>query len=210
MKRLNLNTMSIYRYPFYIMRHPSDGFFEMKVNKKSSGKVAAIIVSLWILVEVLYRTMSSYDVNPFVFEDVSFLKTAIISFIMYAMVCVANWCFCSLLDGKGKIKEIFIVIAYALLPYVICRFGWVLLSDFFNIDEQILFSYCVTLSGIWSFIIGFFGLKEIHEYSMKKNILAILLTALGVILMMFIGLLFMMLLQSLYIFIVTVVFEALY
>ena len=44
MKRTGFDTMSPYLYPFYIMRHPRDGFLELKANKKGSSIVVAIIV----------------------------------------------------------------------------------------------------------------------------------------------------------------------
>lgn len=202
--------MSIYRYPFHIALHPYDGFAEMKVNKKGSLKVASVIVSCWILVEIFYRTMSCFDVNPFVLESVNFFEEMILNLSMYIMVCAANWCWCSLLDGKGRMKDIFVVVSYALVPYTICRFVCVLLSNLYTIDEQIIFSYCVTLSMIWSVVIAFLGLKEIHEYSAKKTLLSMFLTVLGLLIMLFLGLLLFMLIQQLFDFFLSVFFELRY
>ena len=210
MKRTGFDTMSVYRYPFYIMMHPSDGLSEMKVNKKGSPIVAAIIVLLWLLAELLYRSTTDFDVNPFYNEDVRLFRVAVITIAMYAMVCVSNWCFCTLLEGKGRLKDIAVVIAYALLPYVLTRIGWILMSGLFTADEQIIFSYCVTLAKIWSAVIAFLGLREIHEYSVKKTIVSVFLTILGLLIILFLSLLFIMLMQQLYSFVLTLIFELTY
>lgn len=202
--------MSVYRYPFYIMLHPYDGFLEMKANKKASLKAASLIVLSWIFVENFYRSMTVFDVNPFYFDQISILETTIVSLIVYAMVCIANWCFCSLLNGKGKMKDIFVVVAYSLIPYIISRFAWVLLSNIFTIDEQVLFSYVVVLTKIWCVIMVFLGLKEIHEYSAKKTLLSLALTIVGVVIMLFLGILFVLMTQQLYTFILKVLFELKY
>jgi len=126
------------------------------------------------------------------------------------MLCVSNWCFCTLLDGKGKLKEIFMVTAYALVPYIIVRFVTVLLSMVMLNDEQILLNYCVLLAQLWGFVMAFTGLSEIHEYGFKKTLLSLVLTAIGVIIMLFISLMLIMLFQQVYKFVTTVAIELAY
>ena len=54
MKRTGFDTMSPYLYPFYICRHPRDGFLELKANKKGSAAVVTIIVAIWLFVELFF------------------------------------------------------------------------------------------------------------------------------------------------------------
>ena len=202
--------MSEYRYPLYIVSHPQDGFQEMKANNKASIKSSVIIILLWLFVELLYRTITDYDVNPFANEEISIIKVSMITVLMYVMACVANWCFCTLLDGKGKMKDIFVVGAYSLIPYIFVRLTWVLLSEVFTSQELILVDYCVILAKVWCFIICFIGLKEIHEYTVKMTIMSIFLTILGILIMMFLGMMFLTLVQQLYTMGSTVFLEIMY
>lgn len=210
MKRTGFQDMSIWRYPFYIMLHPIDGFQELRFNKKGSSKVTAVILMLWLAAELLYRSVTDYDLNPFNAQNLSFLRVSLITVLMFVMACVSNWCFCSLLDGKGRMKDIFVVGAYGLLPYVIVRFLCVLLSYFFSMDEQILLNYSVIVIEVWCFFIILLGLKEIHEYSMKKTILSLVLTLVGIIIMVFLALLVITLFQQLLVFVMTVGMELMY
>ena len=210
MKRTGFDTMSPYLYPFYIIRHPRDGFLELKANKKGSTAVVAIVVLLWLLGEVFYRSATGYDMNPFEPEETSLVRTCVVTVMIYFMVCISNWCFCTLLDGKGKVKDICVVAAYALIPYIIVRFITTMFSWVLAGDEQVFLNYAIVVSEIWAFFIAFSGLQEIHEYSFAKTILAIVLTIVGLIIMLFIALMLMMLFQQVYFFIVSIYYEISY
>ena len=209
-KRTGFDTMSPYLYPFYICMHPRDGFLELKANKKGSPLVVTIIVAAWLLVEMFYRTATGYDMNTFSAEETSLLRTSVITVMIFLMVAVSNWCFCTLLDGKGRLVDICVVAANALVPYIIVRFlttcgSWVLAGD-----EQVFLSYAVIVSEIWAFFIAFSGLQEIHEYSFAKTILAIALTIVGLIIILFIALMLLILFQQVYFFVVSLYFELQY
>lgn len=210
MKRSGFETMSPYRYPFYILFHPIDGFQEMRANKKGSLLMATIIVSCWMLVEVMHRTFTDFDMNAFDPENTSLLRVALITVVMYLMACVSNWCFCTLLDGKGKLKDIFVVGAYSLLPYVIVRFITILLSHIFVGSEQMLLTYCVVLSEVWCAFMVVAGLQEIHEYSLKKVFFSLFLTVVGIIIILFLALAFVQLFEKLYFFFATIILELRY
>ena len=210
MKRTGFDTMSPYAYPFYILKHPHDGFLELKANKKGSTTVVLITVLLWLFVELFYRTATGYDMNQFDAADMSLLRTAVVTVIMFVMVCLYNWCICTLIEGKGKLKDICVVAANALVPYIIVRFLTTVLSWVFAGDEQVFLTYAVVVSEIWAGIIAFCGLQEIHEYTFVKTIFSIFLTIVCLIIMFFIALMLLILFEQLYYFIVTVVFELRY
>ena len=210
MKRTGFDTMSPYLYPFYICRHPRDGFLELKANKKGSAAVVTIIVALWLFVELFYRVVTDFDMNPFTDAPVSLLRTALITVIIFFMVVISNWCFCTLLDGKGKILDICVVLSCALVPYIIARFSTTLLSLVLAGDEQVFLNYFVIITEIWGAAIAFSGLEEIHEYSVAKTVLAVFLTFVGLTIMLFIALMLLSLFQQLYFFIVTVFYQIRY
>lgn len=210
-KLTGFGSMSPYMYPFYTILHPKDGFQEMKYNKKGTASVTFYIVLAWLFVEMFYRKAADFDMNPFDQDSLSLLRVSLITVAMYVMVCVANWCFCTLLDGKGKMKEICAVAAYALVPYIIVRFIMVLMSHVLaGGSESIILTYAVTLSQLWGALMAFIGLSVIHEYSFKKTLLSVILTLVGLIIMLFISVLFLILWQQLYNFVVTIAFELMY
>ncbi len=202
--------MSPWLYPFYICRHPRDGFLELKANKKASTPVVTVILIAWLFAEVLYRMAADFDMNNFSPDDVSLLRVSLTTIIIYAMVCLANWCICTLMDGKGNMKEICVVAAFAMVPYIIARLLATGLSWIFAGDEAVFIEYGVTITKIWGALIAFSGLQEIHEYSFVKTLYSILLTIVGLIIMFFLALMLLILFQQLYYFIVTIGFEIRY
>ena len=210
MKRTGFDTMSPWLYPFYICRHPRDGFLELKANKKGSTAVVLVTVLLWLFVELFYRVASGFDMNSFNAEDTSLLRTAVTTVLMFVMVCLSNWCICTLMDGKGKVKDICVVAANALVPYIIVRILTTMLSWTLAGDEQVFLTYAVVVAEIWGALIAFSGLQEIHEYSFAKTILAIVLTIACLIIMFFITLMLLILFEQLYFFVTTLIFELRY
>ncbi len=210
MKRSGFETMSPYRYPFYILFHPIDGFQELRANKKGSLFIATLIICCWMLVEVLHRSFTDFDMNAFDPESTSLLRVALITVVMYLMACVSNWCFCTLLDGKGKLKDILVVGAYSLLPYVIVRFITIFVSHLLVGSEQMLLTYCVVISEVWTAFMIIAGLQEIHEYSLKKVLFSLFLTVVGIIIILFLALAFVQLFEKLYFFFATIILELRY
>lgn len=209
-KRTGFDTMSPYLYPFYICRHPRDGFLELKANKKGSPTVVLITVALWLFVELFYRVATGFDMNGFSAEETSLLRTGVVTVAMFVMVCLSNWCICTLMEGKGKLMDICVVGANALVPYIFVRFLTTMLSWVFAGDEQVFLTYAVVVSELWGCLIAFSGLQEIHEYSFVKTIYAIFLTIVCLIIMFFIVLMLLILFEQLYFFIATVTFELRY
>lgn len=207
MKRTGFDTMSPYLYPFYICRHPKDGFLELKANKKGSTTVVLITVTLWLFVELFYRVATGFDMNNFKAADTSLLRTAITTVVMFLMVALSNWCICTLMEGKGKLKDICVVAANALVPYIIARFLTTMLSWVLAGDEVVFLTYAVTVSQIWGALIAFCGLQEIHEYSFFKTITAVFLTIVCLIIMFFLALMLLILFEQLYFFVTSLIFE---
>lgn len=207
MKRSGFQTMSPYAYPFYIMAHPKDGFQEMKMNKKSSVLMTVLIVGVYILVEMLYRSFVDCDLNQYDREQLSFVRLSIIMTATFFIVTGANWCFCTLLDGKGKFKDICYVAACAVLPMLIMNLLVILLSHFLTADESVIIQYPMIVIKLWALVIFFTGLSEIHDYSFKKTVLSLFLTVAGILILLFLGLLLIMLFDQLYQFIQLVLYD---
>ncbi|MBO5197659.1 MAG: YIP1 family protein [Lachnospiraceae bacterium] len=207
MKRSGFQTMSPYAYPFYIMTHPKDGFQEMKMNQKSSVSVTVLIIGIYILVEMLYRKYVPIDLNEYDRDQLSFVRLFIIMVATFFIVTGANWCFCTLLDGKGKFKDICYVAACAVLPMILMNILTLIASRFLTANESVILEYPALVIKGWALVIFFIGLSEIHDYSGKKTFLSLILTVVGILIILFLGLLLVMLFQQLYQFVELIIFD---
>lgn len=207
MKRSGFDTMSKYAYPWYIILHPSDGFHEMRINKKSSLINVAVILVCFFLVNVYQRMFTDFDFNNYTAGQNNIFILFLSTIGMFFVLAAANWCFCTLLDGKGTFKDICTVFAYSLIPYIIVCFITTTLTNVLSLDEGSFLQYVLVVAALWTFFIAFAGLQSIHEYTAGGVIGSLVLTIVGALIIIFIIFLFFMLVQQFYSFINTIIIE---
>lgn len=199
--------MSKYLYPLYIIIHPVDGYHEMKNNNKYSLRVANLVLALWVLLRVLLWGYVDFDFKVR-WRDVQLFQILLTTVIIFAMAIVSNWCFCTLMEGKGKFHEIWISCAYALIPYVTLGFIKVALTFIMTESEEGVFLTYLNIIGIvWSVLLLFIALYVVHDYTGPKTVASILLTILGIMIMAFLVVLASGLATQIYSFFATIYFE---
>ena len=209
-RRSGFDTMSPYLYPLYILFHPSDGFFEMKVNKKGSPLLVSIILASWFIIEFMGRAVTDFDFNRYIAINYSLFDIFTVTLFAFGLAVISNWCFCVLLDGKGRMIDIVTIGAYALLPFLIVKLGMIPLSYGVGSSAMAIFDTISFVSVIWSFSVAFVGLMVMHEYTFPKTVLAVFLTLLGAVIAFFITLLLTSLIQQFINFISVVFLELRY
>lgn len=202
-------SMSKYLYPVYILRHPVDGYRELKNNKKYSMLAANIILALWVLQRILSWGYADFDFKaPRALETpVNLPQILLTTVIVFALSCVSNWCFCTLMEGKGRLYEIWVGCAYALVPYVVLALLQVGLSHFMVLDEGVFLTYINWIGLIWTAFLLFEAIYVIHDYTVPKAFSAIVLTVIGVLIMAFLAILVTGLANQIYSFFKTIYFE---
>lgn len=201
--------MSKYLYPLYILIHPVDGYRELKNNKKYSLLAANIILALWVLQRILAWGYSDFDFkSPRALESpVNLPQILLTTVVLFAIACVSNWCFCTLMDGKGRLKEIWISCAYALIPYVLLALLQVALSHAMVLDEAVFLYYINVIGLLWTAFLIFEAIYTIHDYTVPKAFMAIALTVLGILIIAFLAVLVTGLANQIYSFFRTIFFE---
>lgn len=204
------SNMSRYLYPFYILLHPVDGFREMKVNDKFSMRFANGVLVLWVLFGILDWGYVDFDFKISTRQlegDVNIFQVLLTSVLLFAISVVANWCFCTLMDGKGRIKEIWVAGAYALIPYITLGIVRVGLTHVMVSGEAVYLVYLDAVGLIWSALLVLIGLMAIHDYSGPKTLMSLFLTLCGVLIIAFLVVMVSGLVTQIYSFFATVYYE---
>lgn len=121
----------------HVVTHPFEGFEDLRWKKGGSMKISWFIVFLLFFSVLAYNRMYgfqyyvSYDK---IFNLVPYIFQSIVIFLTWV---VANWSMCTLFDGEGTMKNIFINTAYALVPYIVGSLLCTFLSHFLIQDEYI-------------------------------------------------------------------------
>jgi len=176
-------------YGFHLMLHPFDGFWDLKHERRGSVRGALVYVVVTILAFYYQAIGQGYMLNPT--GDYSGLWVQAIGVLVPLFLFVlANWCLTTLFEGEGSFKDIFVACSYSLLPVPLLLIPATILSNFVTTSELGIVTMISTISFIWLGILIFFGTQVTHDYTMGKNIITILGTAVGMVFIMFIVLLF--------------------
>ena len=176
-------------YGFHLMLHPFDGFWDLKHERRGSVRGAIVYVAVTILAFYYQAIGQGYMLNPT--GDYSGLWVQAIGVLVPLLLFVlANWCLTTLFEGEGSFKDIFVACSYSLLPVPLLLIPATILSNFVTTSELGIITMISTISFIWLGILIFFGTQVTHDYTMGKNIITILGTAVGMVFIMFIVLLF--------------------
>ena len=189
---MRFETMSPLRYLFYIFIHPVTGFEELKYNKKGSLVLANCIMLLFFVANVMDKVVCAYIFNPVRLEDVNILWILTGCFGIVAVFTIANWLVCTLLDGKGSLREIWIAVCYALAPYTLFIIPLNLATHLLTQNEAVFFTAATMLLA---------GMMGIHQFTMSKNFSTLLLTVVGMLIILFLVLLFFTLMHNVYTFV---------
>lgn len=176
-------------YGFYVIVHPFDGFWDLKHEKRGSVRASLVFIAVTIAAFYYQAIGQGYLLNP-QGEYSSLLTQAIGVLVPLFLFILSNWCLTTLFEGEGSFKDIFIACSYSLLPIPMLIIPATILSNVCTNSEKDIIGFISTLAFIWLGILIFFGTQVTHDYSMGKNVITILGTAVGMVFIMFIALLF--------------------
>lgn len=195
------------RFAFRTLIHPGLCFEEMKEKHRGSLRVSVVFLILFYVtavVQVLWGGFLFTNYDPGEFNS---LWVFVQSAGLVALWVVSNWLVTTLLGGKGKLKEIFIVTCYSLFPIVVERVIYIVLTNFLLPSEASFLGILSTVAYIYTGILLIIGMMNIHEFSMTRFLGTTLLTVCIMAAIVFLAILIGMLLQQLGGFLSTVVIE---
>ncbi len=192
------------KYGFHVIFHPFNGFWELKREHRGSLAAALTFVGIFIMLTTFEKQTTGFLFNSVRLKDVNVMIDILTVTMVYVLWCVANWCLTSLMDGEGKMKDIFIAMGYAVLPMILIRLPLIAVSLGITAEEGTFYYVLSYLSYIWTGLLVFFGTMVTHQYSFKKTVLTCVLTVLGMAIIMFIGLLFFSVIQQMITFFTTI------
>lgn len=198
-RKLNIQKIKeLLVFPFRLMIRPFKRFDDLKERKNVSYYFGLVILILFGVVSIIEYQYIGFILNTNNPNDLNAITILITNIIPLLLIIVANWSVTTFLDGKGNIKDIFLLLTYSLVPLLICRVLGVILSNFITTEDQVFVKILVGLGAFWSGSLIFVGLVVVHEYSFGKNILNLILTAIAFCVVLFLILLVFNLIQRVF------------
>lgn len=190
--------------------HPFEGFEDLRWKKGGSLIYASIVVLLWFVASILYNNAYGFQFqaqSEKMFSIVPYIVQTICLFLVWV---IGNWSICTLLEGEGSMKNIYIYSAYALIPYVVSLYIEVILSHVLIQDESIFITVVGVVGMVWSVALMFNAIKAVHQYSVGKTVFAMILTVVAMLIILILLVLLVALFQQVYVFVSSVYTEITY
>ena len=168
-----------------MLTHPFENFREIKEKNLTSVPICLVIILLYYVFDVMTTTMGGF---AFTYFDPSSYNALLILAKTVGLVIlwtVTNWAVCTLFSGKGKIKEIFTVISYSLIPSLVGSLIYIVCTNILVPDEAAFLSVLMVICTAYTVIMLMAGSIIVHDYSLMKFIGTTLLTLLGCAIVVF-------------------------
>jgi len=184
------------KYSLYVIFHPIDGFWDLTHEKRGSIGAANVIIALAVIIEVLRQTLTNFQFITINMEYFNSIIVAMRILLPVGLWTLANWSLTTLMDGKGRMFEIYMSICYALTPYVIINTALIILSQFITFEEGAVYWVLAGFAAVWTGILILAGMMMVHDYSLVKTIFSSLLTIVGMGVIVFIFVIFFSLISD--------------
>lgn len=202
--------MPAWKWPFYIMRHPFEGFEDLRWKKAYNMKVAMVIVALFFIISVCEQLMTGFMFNNSLVKIFNIVPIVIQTIILFFTWVVGNWSLCTLFDGEGTMKNICVNSAYALVPYLIGKVVNIILSNCLLRTESAFITFVSYLTIVWTVVLLISGMRTVHQYSIPKTLIFMLITLVAMVIIIILLVLLVSLFQQVYVFVYSIYTELLY
>ena len=184
------------KYAKYVCFHPFDGFWDLAHEGKGSFAAGTTFLVLFLVTHVIKLMYTNFQFISAPLQYVNIFEQAASLLMPFLILCLANWSMTTLFDGKGRFVDIYTAMCYALVPYVVIQLPLVFVSNIIAADEAAFYTVLMSFSIVWSLLLAFVGLMQVHDYSPGKTFIFLIVTVVGALIIIFLMLVFFSLLSD--------------
>ena len=190
-------------YAFHVITHPFDGFWDLIHEKRGTMAAAHTFLFLFLLTRVLKLICTNFQFISAPIQHINLFEEAGSLLLPFLVLCVANWAMTTLFEGKGRFRDIYMAMCYALVPYTLIQLPMTVVSNGLTYEEGSFYTVLIGISVIWCVFLVFVGLMEVHDYGPGKTFIFLIVTVLGACVILFLMLVFLSLLSDAFAFFVS-------
>lgn len=176
-------------WPFRTLTHPIQAFSEIKYEKRGSIALSIIVLLLWFFSSIFSYLETGFIFNENRVEDLKLINQFMSSSMIIILWTISNWAICTLMDGEGWFKDIWITSCYSVMPHVVTMIPIALISNVLVADEGAFVTILTTAVFIWMVLLMFIANTTVHQYTFKKSLFSMLLTIFGVLVLLLLAIL---------------------
>lgn len=184
------------RYAKHVIFHPFDGFWDLTHEKRGSMGAAHTFLVLFMVTRVLMLMLTNFQFITTPVQWINIYEQFASLLLPFLILCLGNWSLSTLFDGKGHFRDIYMAMAYALVPYVLIQLPLIFISHLISFDEAAYYTVLGSVATIWSVLLVFVGLMQVHDYSPGKTVIFLIATIFAALVILFLILVFFSLLSD--------------
>ncbi|PJN49884.1 hypothetical protein PAEAM_54960 [Paenibacillus sp. GM1FR] len=186
------------KFPLHLIFHPIDAFWDLKSDNRGRLLVAYGALALTIVMMILQKQYAGFLVNyidPRTINSIIEIATVAVPFFLW---CMANWAVTTLMEGEGKFREIVLATGYSLIPVILIYAPMIVISRFMVQEETAFYYLFNSIAFFWFVLLLFIGMMTVHQYTVIRTIITMVLTLIVMGIIVFLGALVFSMLQQLY------------
>lgn len=194
-------------YAFKVMRHPSDGFYQIRKGRINGFIAPTFFMLLGFIAYVWNTTSKGFLFQLTDIEDINILALTLGYFTLFGGFVVVNYLVTSITDGIGGLKKIYISTAYAIVPYIFALVLSTIFTHVASLDETFFVTFTVFIGVLWSGLLLFLGSTLIQNYDGRVTFKSFIFTLLLMIIMIVVVLFLQLMLTNIIEFVINVITE---
>lgn len=190
--------------------HPFESFRLVKEKNMGSLVCATVVLALFYILTAVNDVASGYAFNRFDASSYNSFFVLLRTVALVILFVISNWLVCVLMGGIGKLKEIYTVTCYSLIPIIASTALGIVLSHVLSPDEFVFVSIFQAICTAYTFIILAIGIMKIHDFEFSKFLGTTAVTIIAMMIIVFLIFLVFMLAGQVYGWVATIFTEIKY
>ncbi len=190
--------------------HPSECFRLVKEKSMGSVLISVILLVLFYVLTVLSDTTEGFAFSTFNQQSYNSFYVLFSTVGLVLLWTLSNWLVSTLAGGIGKMKEIFIVTCYCLIPIIFGCVMKLVLTHILIPEEAAFLGILITCCMLYALFMLIIGIMRIHDFSFSRFLATAIFSVIGILIIIFLIILVFLLSQQLFGWIGTVFVEMRY
>jgi len=158
------------------LKAPIDSYYYLKENKRVSVQSATIVLILLVVFYFIWFIFTGFIFNANRIEDMNLFLDLALLILPFGLFVVANYMVSTITDGEGRFKHVYIGTVYALSPALVLLLPITLISNILTLNEGFIYYFALQVMIVWSLVMLFIMIKEVHDFTVAKTFGNIFLT----------------------------------
>ncbi|WBL14660.1 YIP1 family protein [Sutcliffiella sp. NC1] len=189
------------------IKHPIDSFYYVKRTNTVSVLSATILYFVLFIEYLLTIYWTGFLFSDRNLNDINLFMEMATLFVPIFLFIVANYLVSTITDGEGRFRDIYIGTIYSLVPVILYLVPITIVSNALTINESFVYTFSMQIIIVWSAVILFIMIQEIHNFTFFETVRNILVTIFAMLIIILVFFVIYVLLDQVIEFVLSIIQE---